>query len=153
MVMELLVVSFMVLKRMAVDVFNRIVKLIRGIRIMRSASRSSVFTVLKERGLELIYITVFFTFTAGVVNGLLEGTNERVQRFMIYPGRGIQTPSETFAYLFAFILGTIGVYLVYQGGRQTVRRRISDFYITLGFTVLLVALALTYYILSFKAGV
>lgn len=142
----------MVLRRRAVGAFNRVLERVRGIGFVRSASKASISNVLKERGLEIVYMIVFFTFAAGVVNGLLEGTDERVQSFVIYPGRGIQTPPETFMYFFAMILGTLGVYLLYMSGRQTVRKRISDFYIMLGFTVLLIAFTLTLYIFDIKSG-
>jgi len=141
------------LRRRAEETFKRVQEKVGGMSVIRSASKASISTVLKERGLELIYLTVFFTFAAGVVNSLLEGTNPMVRNFIIYPGRGLQTPPETLVYFFSMILGTVGIYLIYLGGRQTVRKRISDFYLLLGFTALLVAVTLSLYVFDVKAGI
>ncbi len=115
-----------------------------------SKSTTSTINLLKARGIEITYLTILFLFAGGLVNGLIEGTSPLMQNYVIFPQRGIQTVTETLVYVFAMAAGTAGIYFLYMGGRQSMRRRISDFYVLIGFTAVLLAIALSLYIVGVK---
>jgi hypothetical protein len=119
-------------------------------RIIRNFSLLSVLNVMRERVLEVLYLIALFLFASGFINGLIEGSSPVAQNFLIFPRSGIQTLPETFIYLFTMLIGSTGVYLLYLGGRQNLRRRIADFYFVLGFSSVLIAVSFSLYIFAVK---
>ena len=121
-------------------------------RIMYSSiskRTTSIVNIFKTRGLEIFYISGLFLFSAGIVNGLLEGPR-LPEGYVIFPQRGIQTASESIVYLFIMGLGTLGMYLIYMGARDNSKRRITNFYITFGFSSVLIAIFFIFYIFFIK---
>ncbi len=137
----------MSLKKKVGEFSHRIINTIISVRLFR---RTSIIKIFKARGLEIAYLTVFFLFSAGIINGLIEGANPTMQNYLIFPQRGIQTLPETFVYIIVMATGSGGIYLLYNGGSQTVRQRISDFYTIFGFSSILLAVALSLYIFNIK---
>ena len=135
------------LKRKSGDIYSKIMSKILFSRI--SKSTTTITNIAKSKGLEISYITVLFIFSAGIINGVLEGPR-LPEGYVIFPQKGIQTASETIIYVFAMVMGTIGFYSLYLGARESFKRRISDFYMMLGFSSVLVAIFLTFYIFSVK---
>lgn len=138
------------LKKKTGELFHRVEDKNAVAYTVKRISRASILNTVKERGLEVLYLAVLFIFSAGIVNGLIEGTNPIVQTYMIFPQRGVQTMTETLIYLFIMLTGSAGMYLLHMGGRQSLRRRISDFYIILGFSVVLIALVFSLYVFVIK---
>lgn len=112
-------------------------------------STTSIVNILKKRGFEIFYISGLFLFSAGIINGLIEGPR-LPEGYVIFPQRGIQTGSESFVYLFIMGLGTLGMYLVYMGARNNSKKRVSNFYITFGFSSMLLAIFFIFYIFFIK---
>lgn len=108
-----------------------------------------IVNIIKARGLEILYISSLFLLSAGIVNGLLEGPRLPTG-YVIFPQRGIQTGSEIFVYLFIMVMGTLGIYLIYMGARDSSKRRVSNFYIIFGFSAVLIAVSLIFYIFFIK---
>jgi len=135
------------LKRKSGDIYSRITNKILFSSI--SKSTSTITNIVKSRGLEISYIAIIFIFSGGIINGVIEGSR-LPEGYIIFPQSGIQTASETIIYVFAMVMGTIGFYSLYLGARESFKRRISDFYMMLGFSSVLVAIFLTFYIFSVK---
>ena len=135
------------LKRKTGDVYSRITNIVFFSKI--SNSTSTITNIVKSRGLDISYIAVLFFFSAGIINGVIEGAR-LPEGYVIFPQRGIQTASETIVYVFAMVMGTVGFYSLYLGARESFKRRISDFYIMIGFSSVLIAIFLTLYIFSIK---
>lgn len=135
------------LKRKSGDIYSRITNKILFSSI--SKATSSITNILRSRGLEISYIAIIFIFSAGIINGVMEGSR-LPEGYVIFPQSGIQTASESIVYLFAMVMGTVGFYIIYLGARESFKRRISDFYILLGFSSVLVAIFLSLYIFSVK---
>jgi len=110
----------------------------------------TIFEFMKNRGVEITFLGFLFLFASGIVNGLIEGTSPFMQNYVIFPQRGLQTVPETFVYLFAMISGSLGFYLLYTGGRQSIKQRISSFYFLIGFSTILLAMVISLYIFNIK---
>ena len=119
-------------------------------RAIDSSSSASLIKFLKGQGIETLYFLALFLFAAGLINGMIEGSRPQVQSYMIFPQRGIQTIPETFVYIFTIATGSIGLYLINLGGLEKVKKRVSNFYVVLGFSTVIFALAMTLYIFSVK---
>ena len=135
------------LKRKSGDIYSKLTNKILFSRT--SKSTTTITSIVKSRGLEVSYIAVLFIFSAGIINGLLEGPR-LPEGYVIFPQNGIQTASESIVYIFAMVMGTVGFYSMYLGARESSKRRISDFYIMIGFASVLVAIFLSLYIFSIK---
>ena len=67
---------------------------------------------MKIKGIEInlilasIYLIVFFAFTAGIINALIEG--QKYNAYQILPSRSIQNNYETIIGIFTLIFGLIG---------------------------------------------
>ena len=115
-----------------------------------SKRTASIINLIKDRGLEFLFVSILLIYCSGIINALLEGANPIMQNYIIFPQRGAQTLPETFFYLFTMVIGGTGIYLLNKGGHQSLRQRLSDFYIIFGFSSLLLAVALSLYILVVK---
>lgn len=135
------------LKKNISELVNRQTDRIIYSRILKRTT--SIVNIFKTRGLEIIYISGLFLFSAGIVNGLLEGPR-LPEGYVIFPQRGIQTASESIVYMFIMGLGTLGMYLVYMGARDTSKKRISNFYMIFGFSSMVIAIFFIFYIFFIK---
>lgn len=117
---------------------------------LRSFSRTSILDILRDRVLAIVYLIAILLFSSGLINGLIEGSSPYVGNFLIYPRSGIQTLPETFIYLFTMLIGSAGMYLLYLGGRQGLRRRIANFYLVFGFSTVIIALSFALFVFELK---
>ncbi|OHE53531.1 MAG: hypothetical protein A3K61_00175 [Thaumarchaeota archaeon RBG_16_49_8] len=117
---------------------------------LRSFSRTSILDVLRDRVLEIVYLIAILLFSSGLINGMIEGSSPYASNFLIYPQSGIQTLPETFIYLFTMLIGSVGMYLLYLGGRQGLRRRIANFYLIFGFSAVIIALSFALFVFDLK---
>jgi hypothetical protein len=116
----------------------------------RRFSLNSILDVLRDRVLAIVYLIAILLFSSGLINGMIEGSSPYAAQYLIFPGSGIQTLPETFIYLFTMLIGSVGVYMLYLGGRQSMRRRIANFYFILGFSAVIIALSFTLFIFELK---
>lgn len=138
----------MSLKKKAGELAYKIEK--SNIYVTVSKNSGTFLNLIKKRGLEVTFLGILFLFASGIVNGLIEGSSPFMQNYVIFPQRGLQTVPETFVYLFAMICGSLGIYLLYAGGRQSIKQRISSFYFLLGFSAILLAVVISLYIFNIK---
>jgi hypothetical protein len=74
--------------------------------------------LLRIRGIGLnlilagIYLIVFFAFTAGLINSLIEGQSFSINGFI--PSRAVQNNYETIIGVFTLIFGFVGVLVMYK---------------------------------------
>ncbi len=117
---------------------------------LRSFSRTSILDILRDRVLEIVYLIAILLFSSGLINGMIDGSSPYIGNFLIYPRSGIQTLPETFIYLFTMLIGSAGMYLLYLGGRQGLRRRIANFYLAFGFSTVIIALSFALFVFELK---
>jgi formate hydrogenlyase subunit 3/multisubunit Na+/H+ antiporter MnhD subunit len=96
-----------------------------------------------------IYLIVFFAFTAGLINALIEGQKYNVSQFL--PSRSIQNNYETIIGIFILIFGFIGIVVMYKA--NDVNKR-NEKYICLisGFIIFSLSVYFMYYLVSLKEG-
>jgi hypothetical protein len=108
------------------------------------------FAVLVSGIIPVLYLLVIFFYSGGVVNALLEGSRSNLAGIPIVPGRSAQSPTEGVLNAFMLSVGTVGVYLMYKGGRQAIRGRLGNSYIVGGIAMLLLSFLLGMTLLSLK---
>lgn len=138
------------LKRRVSAATHAVSSKVTGARFTHRLTRATLFSVLKQRGLEILYLLALLAFSAGIVNTILEGMRPEFAGAVILHNRAAQTMSEAMINIFTIALGTAGVYLVYMSGRQTVRHRVANLYMLLGFVTILLTLLIGLYIVDIK---
>lgn len=98
-------------------------------RISRVTSKGGVSTVVKSRWIEFLYVIGVVIMTAGIISAIIQPVDFR---YIIYPGRGGQSISETVINSVALLMGAAGIYLSYLSGRQTTKPRMVSFYLVIG---------------------
>lgn len=136
------------LKRAVDRLASSLIKRARPFRITRNATGLATF--LRNRGLQLSYITVIFIFSAGTVNALLEGTGQDAGGIPILPTRLAQTIAESIINFSTIAIGMIGFYLIFTGGRQTLRGRIATTFVLGGILLVSISVLIGYSILGLK---
>ncbi|MEM4297824.1 MAG: hypothetical protein QW815_05600 [Nitrososphaerota archaeon] len=98
----------------------------------------------------LLYLVIFYTLASGVVNVMVETARLGVMEAIILRTKILQTWTEVVINFLMMIIGSWGVYLMYQGGRRRVVGRASEVYIGFGLLLLVIAIALGFSILAEK---
>ncbi len=101
----------------------------------------------RERWVQLLYVLAIVAFAAGLVNAAVQPVD---QRYVIFPGRGSQSISETVINMFAILLGAGGFYVSYLSGRQTTKPRLVNFYLILALLLIASATYLGFYVYTSK---
>ncbi len=101
----------------------------------------------RQRWIQLLYVLAVVVFAAGLVNAAVQPVD---QRYIIFPGRGSQSISETVINSFAILLGAAGFYVSYLSGRQTTKPRMVNFYLILALLLIASAMYLGFYVFSAK---
>lgn len=131
------------IKRALESGYNRVFGTLR-----RSVLRGTGFLALSRgRWIQFLYLLGIVAFSAGLVNAAVQPVD---QRYVIFPGRGSQSISETVIDAFAILLGATGIYISYLSGRQTTRPRMVNFYLILALLLLLTAMYIGIYVYSTK---
>ena len=115
-------------------------------RLVRSALKLSV-----ERLVEGLYLLALVILLGGGLNTVLEGLKVRAPQAIIFTSPAVQSIGETVINIFIIILGAASVYFLYRGSRFTSSKRVSNFYMFAGVVGLLLALAIEFYLLGYKA--
>ncbi|MCP8308294.1 MAG: hypothetical protein H3Z52_05960 [archaeon] len=126
-------------------VLERIKQLIGKKRLIRLYS---IFSL--RRLIEIAYMLALLFLFAGIINALLEG--QYYSDYTIVPSFRIQSLVETFLNLFAIIIGTSGIYLMYLGGRRTGAKKAPSLYVISGLTVLIISVLIWLFIIGVKGG-
>ncbi len=119
-------------------------------RAVKSLLKARLSVFLQEQWFLILYLVTVFILSSGLVNAIMEGSRLPPGSPPLVRRRGIQSASETLIYFFIFALGTGGLYIAYSGARQQLRRRVSDFYLVVGISLVLVGMAVGLTVLSQK---
>ena len=118
--------------------------------IFKRLTKPSLINTIRSRGIEIVYLLIFFLLMAGVVNAAMEGSVARIYQAMIATSRQVQTWGETIINLFTVIVGSAGFYLIYTSSKPTLRGRLANLYLTSGIVAILIAVAIGLIILMIK---
>ena len=99
--------------------------------------------------LACIYIVVFFAFTSGLINSLIEGQKYNV--YQILPTRSIQNNFETIMGITILIFGFIGILAVYKAN-STNKIKEKYIFIAAGLIICSISIYFMYDLLSLKQG-
>ena len=105
-------------------------------KVVRRTLRSDLLQFLRKRWIVSIYLLLILSFSGGVMNTILEGSQGASTAAQTVPG--------TVANIFVLILGTAGVYLIYLSGRHTMGKGISNAYFLAGLMMLILIVFLGY---------
>lgn len=103
-----------------------------------------------SRIIPAVYIVILFVYSGGIVNALLEGSRPNLRGAIIVPSRAAESAAEGILNASTIAIGTAGIYLLYRGGRQTMRGRLSVSYIFGGIMLLIVSLVIGFTLLRLK---
>jgi hypothetical protein len=101
------------------------------------------FSVVRDRWIEVLYILGMVVMTAGIVNAAIQPVN---YRYIIFPGQGAQSISETVINALALLIGSGGIYMSYMSGRQTTRPRMVSFYLAIGLLMIAIGIYVGIYV-------
>ena len=124
----------MILKKRVDNITNKVFGHILGTRLVRKIFKKGVQRYFKWKWIEWIYVLLLLSFSAGIMNTILEGSR----------GASSLSVSMTMANMFVFILGTSGIYLMYFSGKYAVKQRIANTYFALGLLILIMTLFIGY---------
>ncbi len=111
--------------------------------MLRSAPTFKIIGVIS-----IVYIILFFAFSSGLVNSLIEGGNIP-PGMTIVPSRAIQSISETVSMVFILLLGFGGLVLMYYNNRFKTERT-KTMITTIGIILVSVSIILGYMLVDLK---
>jgi hypothetical protein len=117
-------------------------------RLSRAIDRNgNVLSLIKSRWIEILYILGVVAMASGIVNAAIQPVDSR---YIIFPGQGSQSITETVINALALMLGATGIYLSYLSGRQTTKPRMVTFYLILGLLLIGTGVYIGIYVYSSK---
>lgn len=139
----------MPLKRVIIGLCKKVLSKFEESYLIRKMSRSFIVKTIRERGIMLIYVLALIALSSGMINAVLEGGRVGVSGAVLATSSSVQSPIETTINIIILALGTSGVYLVYQSGRQ-IRPRVANFYLLAGMLIIVITLIMGLYIIGVK---
>lgn len=139
----------MVIKRKIDGATESLLGRVRRLRLARR-SVGDFGAFLRKSGLQLTYIVILVVFSSGTVNAVLEGSRQNPAGLPIIPSRLVQTIAESMLNFSTIATATIGFYLIFVGGRQALRGRISTAFVLSGFLLVSIGLLLGFFLLALK---
>jgi hypothetical protein len=97
-----------------------------------------------------IYIVIFFAFTAGIINAIIEGQNYNNYEGFI-PSRAVQNNYETIIGIITLIFGFIGLMVMFRA-YNTLKTNEKYIYLGVGFAILSLSVIAMYKIAELKMG-
>jgi hypothetical protein len=117
-------------------------------RLSRAIDKNgSLSSLVKTRWIEVLYVIGIVAMASGIVNAVIQPVDSR---YIIFPGQGSQSITETVINALALMLGATGIYLSYLSGRQTTKPRMVTFYLILGLLLLGTGIYIGIYVYSSK---
>ncbi|MGQ9469191.1 MAG: hypothetical protein ACUVTD_05120 [Nitrososphaerales archaeon] len=123
-------------------VLERIRQLIGKKRLIRLYN---IFSL--RRLIEIAYMFTLLVLFAGIINALLEGQN--YSGLIVTPYISVQSPMETLLNFLAITIGTLGIYLMYIGGKKT-SKTTPSLYVIFGLIVLIIGVLIWLFIMGVK---
>jgi hypothetical protein len=94
-----------------------------------------------------IYLIIFFAFTSGIINAIIEGQNYNVYQFI--PSRSIQNNYETIIGIFILIFGLIGIMVMHKAYNNN-KNNEKYIYISVGLIIFSLSVYFMYYLVNQK---
>ena len=117
-------------------------------RLSRMVDKNgSLSSLIRSRWIEVLYVLGIVAMASGIVNAAIQPVDSR---YIIFPGQGSQSITETIINALALLLGATGIYLSYLSGRQTTKPRMVTFYLILGLLLLGTGIYIGIYVYSSK---
>jgi hypothetical protein len=117
-------------------------------RLSRTVEKNgSLSSLIRSRWIESLYVLGIVAMASGIVNAAIQPVDSR---YIIFPGQGSQSITETIINALALLLGATGIYLSYLSGRQTTKPRMVTFYLILGLLLLGTGIYIGIYVYSSK---
>lgn len=148
----MLEVKIMGIKKMFLGFYNIVLERIKQIMgKKRLVKLYSIFNL--RRIIEIAYILTLLVLFAGIINALLE--METVSKYFselsIIRSFRIQSFMDTFLNFLLISIGTLGIYLMYIGGRKT-GTRTPSLYVLSGLIIIIVNVLILLFIIGYKGG-
>ena len=116
-------------------------------RINKGVERSNFSSIIKARWIEFLYVLGIAVMAAGAINAAIQPVSFQ---YVIYPGQGLQSATETVVDTMTLLVGSAGIYLAYLSGRQTTRPRMIAFYLVLGLVLVAISVFVGIYVYTSK---
>ena len=94
-----------------------------------------------------IYLIVFFAFTAGIINAIIEGQKYNVYQFI--PSRSIQNNYETVIGISVLLFGLIGTMVMYKA-YDTIKKNEKYIFLCTGLIIFSLSVYFMYNLLALK---
>jgi hypothetical protein len=94
-----------------------------------------------------IYLIVFFAFTAGLINAMIEGQKYNVYQFI--PSRSIQNNYETIIGISILLFGFIGAIVMYKA-YDTIKKNEKYIFLSTGLIIFSISVYFMYNLLALK---
>ncbi|MEM3383172.1 MAG: hypothetical protein QXL52_03050 [Nitrososphaerales archaeon] len=129
-------------------ILERIQQIIGKKRLFRFYSMFGI-----RRIIEMAYLFTLLFLFAGIINALLEieTVSKYSSEWSLVRSFGIQSFMDTFLNFLLISIGTLGVYLMYIGGRKT-GTRIPSLYVLSGIIIIILNMFILLFIISYKGG-
>ncbi|MEM3451416.1 MAG: hypothetical protein QW830_03305 [Nitrososphaerales archaeon] len=129
-------------------ILERIQQIIGKKRLFRFYSMFGI-----RRIIEMAYLFTLLFLFAGIINALLEieTVSKYSSEWSLVRSFGIQSFIDTFLNFLLISIGTLGVYLMYIGGRKT-GTRIPSLYVLSGIIIIILNMFILLFIISYKGG-
>ena len=135
-------------KKRVQSVTTRVTSRIMQTGVARRLQNPNSQSSLKSRSVEWLYLLALYLLVAGIVNAIGNAGTPGINLNPIVANPNAQNVTETSIIMFSYIVGSLGAYALYLSGRQTIRARSAEMFFVGGISLIAVAIALGYYILS-----
>ncbi|MEM3437673.1 MAG: hypothetical protein QXP55_03950 [Nitrososphaerales archaeon] len=127
-------------------VLERVQQLIGKKRLVK------LYNIFSIRGIvEMAYLLALLVLFAGIINALLEMETVGNYGLSIIRSFRIQSFMDTFLNFLLISIGTLGVYLMYIGGRKT-GTRTPSLYVLSGLIIIILSVFILLFIIGYKGG-
>lgn len=138
------------IKRSLQKVSERLTSRMKRMGLLKSFSSPTSITLMRDRGIEWLYLIILFLLAAGIANAAANASSPGIAGLTIAPTPTAQSVTETFILLFTYIIGALGAYAMYLSGRQTIRARSSEMFFVGGIILLSIGITIGYLVVSLK---
>jgi hypothetical protein len=144
--------SVLGVKKRVDDAAQKLTSRFRQSNIGRRLADPNSQSSFKSRGVEWLYLLVFYLLVAGVINAISNAGTAGINVSPIVASSSAQNVAETFIIMFGYIIGSLGAYALYLSGRQTIRARSAEIFFVGGVALMAIAITLGYYVYAVASG-
>lgn len=101
--------------------------------------------------LAIVYIVVFYAFTAGIINALIEGGQNYITKNGFIQNRSVQNSFETIIGILTLMFGFIGMVVMHRA-YNAVKKNEKYIYLSVGLIIFALSVTAMYRIAELKMG-